>query len=216
MRKYDAILLDLDGTIMDSGPGIMKSAQYALDHFGFSNEPEETLRRFVGPSLVDSFMGIYGLSETEAKKATEYYREVYPVSGIFDAEVYEGMRETLERLADSGRKLLLVTSKPHVFAERILEHFGLAQLFSYQTGPELDDHNSEKSRLIDKAVREMKLDKAHVLMVGDRHFDIDGAKKSGVDSLGVTYGYGSLKELRDAGADYIAHSPAEILKYAEL
>ncbi len=215
MKKYDAILLDLDGTIMDSGPGIMKSAQYALDHFGYPNEPEETLRRFVGPSLVDSFMGIYGLSEAEAEKATEYYREVYPVSGIFDAKVYDGMRETLQKLFDDGKKLLLVTSKPHVFAERILEHFDLAPLFCYQTGPELDDHNSEKSRLIDKAVREMQLDKAKVLMVGDRHFDIDGAKKSGVDSLGVTYGYGSLEELREAGADYIAHSPAEILKYAE-
>ncbi len=214
MRKYDAILLDLDGTIMDSGPGIMKSAQYALDHFGFPNEPEAALRRFVGPSLMDSFMGIYGLSEADAEKATAYYREVYPVSGIFDAKVYDGMRETLQALYDSGRKILLVTSKPHVFAEQILNHFDLAPLFSYQTGPELDDHNSEKSRLIDKAVREMQLDKAHVLMVGDRHFDIDGAKKSGVDSLGVTYGYGSLEELQEAGADYIAHSPAEILKYA--
>ncbi len=214
MEKYNAILFDLDGTIIDSGPGIMKSAQYALTKFGFPEEPEERLRRFVGPSLVDSFMQFYGMSKEDAERATGYYREVYPVQGIFDATLYEGITEVLRELHDAGRKVLLVTSKPHVFAERILEHFGLSEYFDYQTGPELSDHDSRKARLIDKAVDALRLDKKRVLMIGDRHFDMEGAAESGVDSLGVAYGYGSEAELREAGAGCIVRRPQEILHYA--
>lgn len=214
-KNYTAILFDLDGTIMDSGPGIMKSVQYALDHFNRPNEPEETLRKFVGPSLMDSFTHLYGMSEEDATRAVELYREVYPTKGIFDATPYEGIEEVFRTLQAEGRKLVLVTSKPHVFAERILEHFGFAPYFCYQTGPELNDHDSRKARLIRKAIDALQFNPAECVMIGDRMFDIDGAVEVGIDSIGVTYGFGSRTELQDAGATYIAASPKEILSILE-
>ncbi len=210
-KNYTAVLFDLDGTIMDSGPGIMKSVQYALDHFDRPNEPEETLRKFVGPSLMDSFTHLYGMSEEDATRAVELYREVYPTKGIFDATPYKGIEEVFRTLQAEGRKLVLVTSKPHIFAERILEHFGFTSYFCYQTGPELDDHDSRKARLIRKAMDALKFEKTECVMVGDRMFDIDGAVEAGIDSIGVTYGYGDRAELQNAGATYIVDSPKEIL-----
>ena len=167
-KNYTAILFDLDGTIMDSGPGIMKSVQYALDHFGYPNEPEEKLRKFVGPSLMDSFTSFYGMNPQDAERAVALYREVYPTDGIFDATPYAGIEDVFRAIQASERKLVLVTSKPHIFAERILEHFGFAPYFCYQTGPELGDHDSRKARLINRAVEALKLDKADCVMIGDR------------------------------------------------
>ena len=210
-KNYTAILFDLDGTIMDSGPGIMKSVQYALDHFGYPNEPEEKLRKFVGPSLMDSFTKLYGMNQSDAERAIALYREVYPTDGIFDATPYEGIEDVFRAIHASGRQLVLVTSKPHIYAERILEHFGFAPYFCYQTGPELGDHDSRKARLINKAVEELQLQKENCVMIGDRMFDIDGAVEAGVDSIGVTYGFGDRAELAHAGATYIVDSPKEIL-----
>ena len=210
-KNYTTILFDLDGTIMDSGPGIMKSVQYALDHFGYPNEPEEKLRKFVGPSLMDSFTNFYGMNPQDAERAVALYREVYPTDGIFDATPYAGIEDVFRAIQASERKLVLVTSKPHIFAERILEHFGFAPYFCYQTGPELGDHDSRKARLINRAVGALKLDKADCVMIGDRMFDIEGAVEAGVDSIGVTYGFGDRAELVNAGAMYIVDSPKEIL-----
>ncbi len=210
-KNYTTVLFDLDGTIMDSGPGIMKSVQYALDHFGYKNEPEEKLRKFVGPSLMDSFTEFYGMDIADAECAVALYREVYPTKGIFDAVPYDGIEDVFRAIRDSGRRLVLVTSKPHVFAERILEHFGFSDYFCFQTGPELSDHDSRKARLINRAVNALQLKKDECIMIGDRHFDMEGAVEAGVDALGVTYGYGDLEEITEAGADYIAHSPREIL-----
>lgn len=210
-KNYQTVLFDLDGTINDSGPGIMKSVQYALDRFGLKNEPESRLRKFVGPSLLYSFTTYYGMTEPEAMEAVRYYREYYPVKGIFDLTVYPGIREVMTRLQENGKKLILVTSKPHVLADRILEHFDLGKYFDYTTGPELNDHSSEKVRLIEQAIRACSLNRAEMIMVGDTHFDIDGAAAAGIDSIGVTYGYGTREELVRAGASYLADRAEEIL-----
>lgn len=210
-KNYTTILFDLDGTIMDSGPGIMKSVQYALDHFGYKDEPEEKLRKFVGPSLMDSFTQFYGMDAADAECAVALYREVYPTKGIFDAVPYDGIEDVFRAIHDSGRRLVLVTSKPHIYAERILEHFGFSAYFCFQTGPELNDHDSRKARLINRAVAALQLDKAECVMIGDRHFDIEGAKEAGVDALGVSYGYGDRAEITAAGAECIVDSPREIL-----
>ena len=188
--SYQYLMFDLDGTITDSGHAIMSSVSYALDHMGITDQPEDKLRRFVGPSLMDSFRGIYGMYEVT----------LYP--GIVDV-----LRTNIER----GQKNILVTSKPHVFAEKILERLGLSDLFIYQTGPEFDDHSSEKVRLINKAMKDLGLDPDACIMTGDTHFDIDGAVLAGIDSIGVTYGYGTRAELELAQANYIVDRTEDLL-----
>lgn len=205
--------MDLDGTIIDSGPGIMESVQHALDKMGYEKADAEILRKFVGPSLVDSFTHLYDMSMEDAVKATEYYREVYSTGNMFHFNVYEGVEEALSEIKKAGKRLILVTSKPHVYAARILQQCGLDQYFEYQTGPELSDSSSEKVRLIEKAIADCQLERESCLMVGDTHFDIDGARLARMYSVGVTYGYGKEEELTEAGANYIIHSPKEILEF---
>ena len=213
MKKYQAILIDLDGTVIDSGPGIMESVQYALEKMGYEAADPETLRKFVGPSLIDSFTHLYSMSREDAEKATAYYREVYSTGNIFHFDIYEGIEHCLQELKKAGKRLILVTSKPHVFAERILAKSKLERYFEYQTGPELSDDSSQKVRLIEKAVLECGLKKEETIMVGDTHFDIDGAVQAGIDSVGVTYGYGRGEELAEAGATYLVNSPEELASF---
>ena len=167
MGKYKNILLDLDGTILDSGSGIMKSVQYVLDHFSMYHEPEEKLRKFIGPALIDSFMNFYGFSKEKAEEAVEYFRDYYPEKGMFDAFIYPGMRECIEKMAGDGKKLVLLTSKPIFFASQILQHFGLSDYFFMEIGPDLSEQSSDKTRLIEKALREGNFLKEDCLMVGD-------------------------------------------------
>lgn len=209
--KYQAIFWDLDGTLVDSGPGIMKSVQYALDHFGYPGQPEEKLRRFVGPALMDSFTQLYDLSEQQAKEAIHYYREMYDGGEKFDAIVYEGIPEVLAYLAQQGSDCMLVTSKPEYFAGQITAHFHIDSYFSYIASPSLTDPSSQKARLINRALADRHLKREEVIMIGDTHFDIDGAVQTGVASIGVLYGYGSSRELSDAGADFLAERPLDIL-----
>lgn len=219
MKNYQAILIDLDGTVIDSGPGIMESVQYALDKMGYGPADPETLRKFVGPSLMDSFTHLYGMSKEDAEHATAYYREVYSTGNMFHFDLYEGIEDCLKALHEAGKRLILVTSKPHVYAERILEKSKMDRYFEYQTGPELSDASSQKVRLIEKAISECGLKKEETIMVGDTHFDIDGAVQAGIDSVGVTYGYGRGEELKEAGASYLVDSPealSELLRKAIL
>ncbi|HBR05342.1 MAG TPA: phosphoglycolate phosphatase [Lachnospiraceae bacterium] len=215
-KKYKLIMFDLDGTINDSGEGIIESVQYALDHFGLKNEPVEKLRKFVGPSLVDSFTNFYHMSEEDVKKAVALYREVYESGNLFHLTVYEGMKELLKALNEKGNiKTSVVTSKPYKFAVPILEKFQIKDYFSYIIGTDVKDPSSDKSRLIDRAIEEARggladLEKSEAIMIGDTHFDIEGAKKSEVASIGVSYGYGTREELERAGADIVVDSVSEL------
>ena len=209
MGKYKNILLDLDGTIIDSGSGIMKSIQYALDHFSMYHELEEKLRKFIGPALLDSFMNFYGFSKEKAEEAVEYYREYYPEKGMFDAFVYPGMRECIEKMAGDGKKLVLLTSKPIFFASQILQHFGLSDYFFMEIGPDLSEQSSDKTRLIEKALREGNFSKEDCLMVGDTKYDILAAKDVGIDSVAALYGYGEAEEI--SIAKYSIEKPLDLL-----
>ena len=209
MGKYKNILLDLDGTIIDSGSGIMKSVQYVLDHFSMYHEPEEKLRKFIGPALLDSFMNFYGFSKEKAEEAVEYYREYYPEKGMFDAFVYPGMRECIEKMAGDGKKLVLLTSKPIFFASQILQHFGLSDYFFMEIGPDLSEQSSDKTRLIEKALREGNFSKEDCLMVGDTKYDILAAKDVGIDSVAALYGYGEAEEI--SIAKYSIEKPLDLL-----
>lgn len=212
--SYQIILFDLDGTVTDSGPGIMNSVQYALDKFGIGHQERAKLRRFVGPPLSDSFERFYGFSHAEALKAVEYYREYYSAGGIFENEVYEGMKETLQALKEDGRRIYLATSKPQVFSEQILEHFGLKDYFDGVVGSFLDGGRTDKAEIIAEVLHQAGITaekKSEVLMVGDREYDMIGAHKQGIAAVGALYGYGSRDELEQAGADFIVESPKELL-----
>jgi 5'-nucleotidase len=209
MGKYKNILLDLDGTIMDSGSGIIKSVQYVLDHFSMYHEPEEKLRKFIGPALLDSFMNFYGFSKEKAEEAVEYFRDYYPEKGMFDAFIYPGMRECIEKMAGDGKKLVLLTSKPIFFASQILQHFGLSDYFFMEIGPDLSEQSSDKTRLIEKALREGNFLKEDCLMVGDTKYDILAAKDVGIDSVAALYGYGEVEEI--SIAKYSIEKPLDLL-----
>ncbi len=198
MKKY--FLFDLDGTITDTGKGIMKSAQYALDEFGFFHEPKEKLRRFVGPPLDQSFREFYGLSQEQALAAVEKYRERYREKGVFESPLYPGMKELLEELSDKAA-LCLATSKPLYFARQILEMRGITSYFTLTAGANLDGTMTDKAQVIGEALRQLgNPPREEAVMIGDRRQDIVGAKAQGLETIGVRYGYSEAGELESAGA----------------
>ena len=208
---YDIVLFDLDGTLTDSALGITNSVRYALDKIGIPVNDESELLRFVGPPLVESFEEFYGFSKERALEVTHIYREYYSVSGLFENKVYDGIVECLENLKKAGRRVIVATSKPEPFARRIIERFSLSQYFEYVAGANMDETRTGKDEVITYALEACNItDKSGAVMVGDRAHDINGAKKTGIASIGVLYGYGSLDELKKAGADHIAATPQEV------
>lgn len=205
MKNYKYILFDLDGTITDSALGITNSVKYALKKSGAEIPPYETLCKFIGPPLSDGFRDICGFETERAKAAVKYYREYYETKGLFENEVYIGIPELLKRLQKAGKTVILATSKPEKFAKMILEHFNLSRYFDFAAGATLDETRNKKDEVIAYALSQCNItDKSGAIMVGDRHHDIDGAKKNGISCVGVLYGFGDREELENAGADYIA------------
>lgn len=216
MMKYEFYFFDLDGTITDSARGITNSVMYALKKYGIKEKNREKLYAFIGPPLTDSFQKYYGFSKEQSWKAVEYYREYYKDQGIFECEVYEGMKSTLSTIQKNGKKAVIATSKPEIYAKRIIEHFQLDSYFDGVYGMELNGGRGTKSEVIQYALRECNIkDLNHVLMIGDRSHDMIGAKENGIQSLGVLYGFGSEKELKEAGADSIVHTTKELNEWIE-
>lgn len=210
---YQTILFDLDGTLTDPGEGITNSVAYALEKFDIKNEDRTSLYKFIGPPLKDSFMEFYSFSEEDALKAIAYYRERFREKGMFENKVYAGIVELLSKLKHAGKKLIVATSKPEEFTLTILKHFDLLQYFDFVAGATMDGSRSEKTEIIQYALKHGQIENLDkTVMVGDRKFDIIGAKANGIDSIGVLFGYGSLEELEIAGATYIADSPEELGK----
>ena len=198
-RKY--VLFDLDGTLTDSEPGIIHSVLYTLERFGIQEKCPASLRRLIGPPLDESFQRFYGMTVPESKRALEIYREYFSDRGIYENAVYPGIPNLLSRLKGAGKELLLATSKPEVFAARILKHFGLAPYFSVICGCELDGRRSAKCDVIREALRRAgEPDPLFAVMVGDRIHDLEGARANGIPCVAVGYGYGSREELAMADA----------------
>ena len=209
---YKYILFDLDGTITESGPGIINSVRYAVQKMGYPVLPEETLRKFVGPPLADSMQKYCGMTPSEAKKAITLYRDYYTSKGIFENSLYPGVEDMLKALKDGGKVLALATSKPELFAKQILEYFHIDDLFTVICGASMDEKLVEKAAIITNALQALGIDEMHkkdVLMVGDREHDVLGAKANNLDTLGVLYGYGDLPELQQGGAAYLAQTAGE-------
>ncbi len=203
MKKY--ILFDLDGTVTNPKEGITKSIQYALHHMGIEVEDLDSLCRHIGPPLKYGFMDFWGFSEEEADRGVSLYREYFTVTGIYQNHEYEGMKEFLECLARAGKKLIVATSKPEEFARLIMEHFHLEQYFQDICGACMDGRRDKKGDVIRYALKKNRItDPDQVVMVGDRFYDIEGARENNIDSIGVLYGFGSLEELTGAGAGAIA------------
>lgn len=206
------ILFDLDGTLTESGEGIINCVQYALEKLGKKEEHPENLQCFIGPPLKEQFMKYAGLSEEEGEKAVVYYRERYTTTGIFENRLYPKIPELLELLKINNKILAVASSKPEVYVKQILEHFQIADYFTAIVGSELDGRRTEKTEVIEEALRRMHLEEERdkVLMVGDRSHDVQGAISCGLQCIGVAYGYGSREELEKAGAVYIADSVEDL------
>lgn len=215
MKKY--FLFDLDGTLTDPKVGITTCVQYALHSFGIEEPDLDKLEPFIGPPLKDSFMEFYGMDERQAEEAVEKYRERFSDKGLFENEIYPGIARMLQILSGKGFRLAVASSKPTVFVEKILEHFGIRQYFKAVVGSELDGSRSRKDQVVMEALRQLFGDKPilcnEVYMIGDRRFDVEGARAMRVESVGVTYGYGDMEELREAHADYIVESVEELREF---
>lgn len=209
----DIILFDLDGTLTDPAVGITGCVRYALESVGITDPDPVVLMRFIGPPLVDSFMSFYGFDRAAADKLVEKYRERFAVKGIFENRLYDGIKPMLDVLKKSGKTIALATSKPKVFAERIIEHYGIAEYFDVTSGAELDGRNNYKHEVIYDVMNKLgNPDKARVIMVGDRKQDIEGAHACGISAVGVRFGYAEPQELESAGADYIAEDVDSLCK----
>lgn len=206
----DAIYFDLDGTLTDPKPGITRSIQYALQRLDHPTIPtEDELTWCIGPPLRTSFVRMLG--DHAADRAVALYRERFSDIGLYENRVYDGISDVLTTLGASGHRLFVATSKAHVFADRIIDHFGLRSHFERVFGAELDGTRADKSHLLEHALKAAAVDPTKTLMIGDRSHDMVGAKNNGMTGIGVLYGYGSRDELLGAGAQHVCATPGEIL-----
>ena len=212
MKKYTTILFDLDGTLTDPGEGIINSVEYALNKFGITVDDKKSLTKFIGPPLLVSFSTYYGFDEEKSRKAIEIYREYYKDKGINECKLFDGIRELLEALKNAGYEIALATSKPEVFAHIVLQNYDIHKYFDFIGGATIDEKTRyTKEHVIEYVLDNIKeADRAKILMIGDRCFDINGAKAYSLDSIGVTFGYGTYDELKEAGATYIVDTPKAI------
>lgn len=203
-----AILFDLDGTLTDSGEGIINCATLALSHYGLPVPTREEMRVFVGPPLHDTFRR-FGVPEDKINEAIQIFRSRYTRIGKFENKPYPGISELLSSLQAQGHKLYVATSKPEVMSVEILEHFNLAPYFTRICGASLDESRTTKSAVIAYLLENCQ-DVSEAVMVGDTAFDVIGAKTHGISTIGVSWGYGCVEDLLEAGATAIAHNPQEL------
>ncbi len=208
----DAIYFDLDGTLTDPRPGITRSIQYAMQKLDLPVPSQDELTWCIGPPLRDSFVKLLG-GDSRADLAVSLYRERFGDVGLYENAVYPDIEHILGALKASRGRLFVATSKARVFAERIIEHFGLGGYFEHVFGAELDGTRVHKSDLLAYALDKTGVDPSRALMIGDRSHDMIGARNNGMDALGVLYGYGSRKELIEAGASHVCASPRAVLEH---
>lgn len=210
------VLFDLDGTLIHSEAGIVGSLRHAFDRLGHEAPPLEELRRWIGPPLRQSFPKVVGDDPARVELAVAHYRERFDAVGWSEHEVYAGMAELVDTLAAHGRTLAIVTTKMQVQARRIVDHLPFGRHFRAVYGPNGDGQHSEKASMIAQALSDFGATPAQAVMIGDRHFDIEGARSNGVRGIGVAWGFGHREELEQAGADAIAATPQELAALLQL
>lgn len=209
MKK--TILFDLDGTLTDSGEGIINCVIYTLERFGLPIPPRDSLRYFVGPPLHESFVK-QGVPADQAEEAVAVYRERYVPTGMFENTPYDGVRELLEKLNANGYTLYVASSKPEWMCVKILEHFDLAKYFKMICGATMDTSRTNKEAVIEYLIQKNSRSD-NMIMVGDTKFDVLGAKAHGIPCIGVSWGYGAVEEMREAGAAFVADSMEQLKEY---
>lgn len=213
-QSFQYLLFDLDGTLTDPKLGITTCAQYALRHFGIEEPDLDKLEPFIGPPLADSFREYYGFHGEQIEEAIKVFRERFSTVGLFENEIYPGIEGMLARLKAAGKKLAVASSKATVYVVRILQHFGIEKYFDVVVGSELNGIRTKKEEVVEEALRQLcqeeEVENNRIVMIGDRKFDIEGAKQFGLASVGVTFGYAAPGELEQAGADYIVNTVPEL------
>ncbi len=210
---YTTILFDLDGTLTDPYLGITNSIMYALEKLGREIPPRETLLSFIGPPLYDEFRRKFGMDDAEANEAVRLYREYYPVKGLYENAVIDGAEQLLAVLKLRGKRVCLATSKPEPYAREILRHFGLLNYFDFIGAAQLDGSISTKTEVLCHVLNSTGVSAEECLLVGDRMHDIEGAHAVGMKCVGFLAGYGSREELTQHGADYLAETLPDVLKF---
>ena len=212
---YKAIFFDLDGTLTESGEGLTKSVQYALEKLGKPEEDLDKLRVFIGPPLMEQFMKYADVDETEARRAVEYYRERYAVKGIFENRPYDGVENLLRELKGRGYILAVASSKPEYYVTKILDYFNLSSYFEVVVGSEMNGARTSKTEVIEEALKRLNMSdrRKEVLMVGDKEHDVLGARAAGLACVAVGYGYGTKEELTAAQPLKIVASIEELLRF---
>lgn len=206
-----AVLFDLDGTLSNSKEGITKCVQYALKHFGIEEPDRDKLEIFIGPPLVDSFMNFYGMSLEDAKLATAKYRERYTPIGIHEASMYPGTRECIEELKRQGYIIGMASSKPEEYCRIILEDFGILDLFDDVVGATMDGRIDSKEEVLMEVFRRWShYGKDEMCLIGDSIYDVEGANLVGIPCIAVSYGFGDVKEMTEAGAVAVIDNLVEL------
>ncbi|MCI8957438.1 MAG: HAD-IA family hydrolase [Eubacterium sp.] len=214
MKKYDVIIFDLDGTLSDSGEGITKSVQYALEKFNILEDNLDNLKHFVGPPLKAEFMKSYYLTEEQGAEAVKFYRERYIPTGIYETSLYKGVRELLEKLKADGKIIAIATSKPHPLAEEVLKFLNIENYFDFVMGADMIGGKQSKEDVLNALLEVLPIkDKSQMIMVGDTSFDVLGAAAVGIGCIGVTYGYGDKNEMSECGAIAVVDTALELLEH---
>lgn len=208
-KQFETVVFDFDGTIADTFRGVRFCFLEALHAFGYDETDEVKLHTYLGPPLFDSFM-LYCHDEDTARRMVAKYREVYRAGALLKCDLYDGITDVFEALDAAGIKLAIASSKPGEFVKRLLCHFELEKYFDFISAPVIGKPDPSKYELITAAVSALGADPSATAMVGDRKFDIEGAKQAGVFAVGVSYGFGTLDELESHGADVICHTPEQI------
>ncbi|MFX3972906.1 HAD family hydrolase [Streptococcus suis] len=207
---YQTILFDLDGTLTDSGQGILNSVAYALEKMGIEEPDTANLNRFIGLPLYESFSRFYQLSPEDTQSAVDAFRVYFKEKGMFENQLYPGIIPLLEELRTAGKTLVIATSKPEIFAKQILEHFGIAHYFDVIAGASLDSSRISKADVIGYAINQLEAFPKHAVMIGDREHDIEGARMHQLPAIGVLYGYGNKQEFEKAGATMIVETVQDL------
>lgn len=212
MKKYDVIAFDLDGTLTDPERGLISGFEYTFDSFGLPYRDKAELKHFIGPPLLEEWQRYFGISRERAEAAVHLFRDYYSVYGWWDNEIYAGIPEALAELKARGKTLILATSKPEHFAKKNLALFEMDRYFDFIGGAASDIMRDKKHEVLDYALESVGIhDRASCILVGDRKYDVEGARICGVDSMGVLWGHGARAELEAAGADMIVATVAEML-----
>ena len=214
-KQYDIIAFDLDGTLSDPAHGLVEGFVYAFRKLGVDYGTRESLKRFIGPPLIETWMPEFGFTYEEAEEAVILFREYYNIYGWWDNVIYEGIRELLAALKAAGKTVVLTTSKPEDTAEDILALFDIRKYFDFVGGASSHKTRERKSEVIDYVLGSIGADKEarkRCVLIGDRVYDARGAAECGIDSIGVLWGHGSAEEIAKSGFTYTASSPIEVLK----